>query len=646
MANMIIFPPTREMIPQAERVVREMNVDAVIRYENSSTIVKAAEEEQNNGALVAVARGNQANVLLRESSIPLIEIVVSGQNLAKLFYEAKKLSMKENPRIALVGFQNMFGDVTVLAEVLDIQVRTFFAENSEGIRKKVEDAAEWQADVLIGGEMAVSCGAELGMTCLFLHSTDDSIETAVKLARRVLYAIELEKKRTAEVTSLMDYSFDGVLKLDPSGTIVYANYLAERIFRQDAKSLSGREITSLLYLDDPENPLVTGIRTHTNVFGCPVRIRRTSENPADDSDNSQSQVLMANLAAINVYSNNEGFILSLQESKRIEELEEGIRRERNSHENVARSTFADLKTASPAMKRAKDMAMRYARYNHPILLVGENGVGKRRFAECIHNFSLRADKAFISVDCGGLSNAMQEKMFMGDGSRRGVFYEAHTATLLIENVDYMAESCQYQLLHVLDHGDVVLNEGRIRLAVNIRVICTTTQDLYQKVKEGKFLNALYSRLTQLQLTVPPLSQRREDLPELLETCIEKYGMIYRRYITLTPEAKQIIFDWNWFGQVRQLELFCEKLVMIAEDKVITGDYIRRYLPVAHEEDALPETSSEGQRIVVVSDMESARIMDALREYKGNREAVANALGISKTTLWRKMKKYNIDKKYR
>ena len=636
------------MQTQAEQVVAALNVDAVVRRESSDSIVAAARQEQEKGAVVAVARGNQANRLLRECDIPLIEIVMSGQNLAMLFSQARTLSGKEMPRIALVGFQNMFGDVDTLAQVLGLEVQTFFAQNSHDLIAAVNQARAWNADVVIGGEIAMEQAAKLGMTHLFLQSTKDSIETAVKLAKRIVYAIDLEKRRSAEITSLLDYSFDGVMRLDSTGRVLTANYLSERIFRMEAKQLQGKHIAELMDLGTPDHPLNAALRDHANAFGCTVRIRRRGQGDGQGAGKPApgSQVLMANLAAINVDSENMGFILSVQESRKIEELEEQIRRESNPPGDVAHGTFAEFQTASPVMIEVRDTAMKYARYDHPVLLVGESGVGKRMLAECIHNFSLRSDRPFVAVDCGGLSESSQQTLFLGDGDQRGAFRTAHTGTLLIENVDRLAESCQYQLFNVISHGSVLTNNGRSKLPVNIRVICTTTQNLYRRVQEGAFLDPLYSRLSQLELTVPPLSQRSEDLPALLEAYLEKYGMIYRKYISLTPEAKKRLFSWNWVGHVRQFELFCEKLVMIADDKLLTEEFVMKHLPRPFGAEEEAELMDRGQPVLVVSDSEGADIMDALRRTHGNRMAAAEELGISKTTLWRKMKKYGIDRTYK
>ena len=332
------------------------------------------------------------------------------------------------------------------------------------------------------------------------------------------------------------------------------------------------------------------------------------------------------------------------EKGKIEDLEEQIRKERYSKGYVAMQTFDDLRTVSPVMREVKETAMKYARYDLPVMLLGEVGVGKRALAECIHNFSLRKRNPFVSVDCGGLSAKMQQTQFMGDGhSTKGAFEIAHTGTLLIEHVSMLDEYCQYQLLHVLKHSCLVGLDGRMMLPVNIRVICTTGKDLYQCVRDGKFLEPLYCMLTQLELLVPPLCERAEDLPALLDMTIEKYSTHYRKYVHLLPEARELIYAQPWGGNILQLSLFCEKLLILADDKQITGEFVRRHLPRSF---APAQQSTQRSLPMVVHSEEEAQLIEALEKHGGSRSLAAEALGVSKTTLWRRMKKFGIAEKYR
>lgn len=630
MSKLVIAVPNQIMVTQAENAARSLGVDATVLLENSRTVVESVKREREHGAAVAIARGNHANLLLHETDMPLVEIVLSGQNMAMLFSEARRQCEKENARIGLVGFRNMFGDTSTLAQVLGVNVMPFLANRTDELRMCTQKAAEAGVDIVIGGEIVAEEAEKLGLKHLFLHSTQDSIETAIAVAKRILYAIEMEKHNAAEFASLVNYSFDAVLKLDAQGNVAVSNYMAEKIFRRRGEALHGMHLSELIDLGSESNPIRAAMRDKRSVYAITVK--------------AGNQALIANFAAINVEGQNVGFILSLQEFQKIEDLEEQIRKERYSKGYVAMQTFDDLRTVSPVMREVKETAMKYARYDLPVMLIGEVGVGKRALAECIHNFSLRKRNPFVSVDCGGLSAKMQQTQFMGDGhSTKGAFEIAHTGTLLIEHVSMLDEYCQYQLLHVLKHSCLVGLDGRMMLPVNIRVICTTGKDLYQCVRDGKFLEPLYCMLTQLELLVPPLCERAEDLPALLDMSIEKYSTHYRKYVHLLPEARELIYAQPWGGNILQLSLFCEKLLILADDKQITGEFVRRHLPRSF---APAQQSTQRSLPMVVHSEEEAQLIEALEKYGGSRSLAAEALGVSKTTLWRRMKKFGIAEKYR
>lgn len=630
MSKLVIAVPNQIMVTQAENAARSLGVDATVLLENSRTVVESVKREREHGAAVAIARGNHANLLLHETDMPLVEIVLSGQNMAMLFSEARRQCEKENARIGLVGFRNMFGDTSTLAQVLGVNVMPFLANRTDELRLCTQKAAEAGVDIVIGGEIVAEEAEKLGLKHLFLHSTQDSIETAIAVAKRILYAIEMEKHNAAEFASLVNYSFDAVLKLDAQGNVAVSNYMAEKIFRRRGEALHGMHLSELIDLGSESNPISAAMRDKRSVYAITVK--------------AGNQALIANFAAINVEGQNVGFILSLQEFQKIEDLEEQIRKERYSKGYVAMQTFDDLRTVSPVMREVKETAMKYARYDLPVMLLGEVGVGKRALAECIHNFSLRKRNPFVSVDCGGLSAKMQQTQFMGDGhSTKGAFEIAHTGTLLIEHVSMLDEYCQYQLLHVLKHSCLVGLDGRMMLPVNIRVICTTGKDLYQCVRDGKFLEPLYCMLTQLELLVPPLCERAEDLPALLDMTIEKYSTHYRKYVHLLPEARELIYAQPWGGNILQLSLFCEKLLILADDKQITGEFVRRHLPRSF---APAQQSTQRSLPMVVHSEEEAQLIEALEKHGGSRSLAAEALGVSKTTLWRRMKKFGIAEKYR
>ena len=626
MARIVMIVPTEEMYSQAQSVAARLNVELDVYRESSQSVLGRMERAQRDGALVAIARGNHANLIMKYMDISLIEIRLSGQGLARLIAEAKSLIKKEYPTIGFVGFPNMFTPTDVFGPLLNVTIRDYFVDDSEKIAGAVQDAYQDGVDVLIGGEIALEHAQKLGLPALFLSSGEDDLETALRSAKRVLYAIEMEKKNTAEVSTLLNYSFDGIFRLNRDGVITIANYMAERIFHKRADELVGASVSDMFDAQDSE-AILSVLREGRKKYAMVLHKGNIS--------------LVANLAAVSVDGENVGAILSFQEFHTVEELEEGIRRDRTRKGYNAQSRFENLSFESQTMKSIQRQAEQYAKFDLPVLLLGELGTGKRMLAECIHNASMRRKNPFVVFDCASIPPNIQQSLLIGEGDKDALKI-AHTGTLFVDHIEQLEPYCQYQLLCGL-RDNVIWQQNHTRaLPVNVRVIASATDDLYPLVKEGKFSEPLYCLISQLEMELPPLRQRREDIPRLLDVYTEQYCAFYRKYIVFTEDARELISTMPWPGNTLQLRLFVEKVVLLSESKVVDAEIVRRYQPSTFRTNELPAKIETPAPIVVYGDRDAKRILQLLEEFGGNRVLVAQAMGISKSTLWRRMKKYGIE----
>jgi len=631
MAKIVMIVPTDEMHRRAQSLVAGMDVDIEVYHENSQTVLARVMQSQADGALVAIARGNHAALILRNTDIPLVEIRLSGQILAQLIMDARALCEKSHPKIAFVGFVNMFTDNIVFEDILGVSVNNYFVHDSAELKGAVQEAYEKGADVLIGGEIAQDYARQLGMKTLFLKSGAEDLAAAVRSAKRVLYGIEAEKKNTAEVTTLLDYSFDGIFRISIDGIITMTNYMAERIFRQPAAKLVGRHISELFDEQDAA-AILNIIRQGEKRYAMVLR--------------RGSMSLVSNVATIPLENHSAGGILSFQEFQAIEELEEGIRRTQAGTGFVAKARFSQCSFRAPAIVEARKIAEQCAKFDMPILLRGEIGTGKRMFAECIHNASVRRNNPFVVFDCAGAPPDVQRKLLIGHNSR-GALQTAHTGTLFINHIERMDDFCQYQLLCGLREGVVWPQDSSQALPVNVRVVASTGEDLFPLVKEKRFSEPLYCLLSQMELELPPLRARMEDISALIDTYVEKYCAQYRKYILLTQDARALLCAMPWPGNVLQLELFIEKLVLLCETRFVDTETVRRYQPrsfvreIPSDAQGAPE-----ERLIVCGDKEAAEILKLLEKHRGSRVKVAAELGVSKSTLWRRMKKLGIESAFK
>jgi len=630
-ANVVVITPTREMHQDALEALAQVGLDARVYTENSATVLQRVEQAKKEGALVAVARGNHANLILNRMDIPLVEIRLSGQSIARLITQARRLTAAPRPTIAFLGFPNMFSDIKPFEDILQVTTREYLVDSSEGIPQAVAQAQADGADVLISGEIGMQAARELGLPAVFLRSSLEDLAGALRTAKRLLYAIELEKKNTVEVTTLLNYSFDGIIRLDGQGHITMANYMAERIFRRGASDLVGQKLDAIFDEQD-SRAILQRLQSGETQQSFMLHMGRVS--------------LIANLANLLVSGSSQGAILSFQEFGTIEAMEETIRQDRYSRVQKALRRFEDIQGQAPKYREALEDARHYAQFDLPLLVQGEAGAGKRALAESVHNASLRRNNPFIALDCAGMPDKLQEELLSGS-EQHSLFKSAHTGTLYIDHIDRLTPAAQYQLLSGLRDGIIWQVDRTRALPVNVRLIAATGADLAGLALDGRFNLPLYTMLSQFSIALPPLRERPEDILPLAEEYIARYCTKYRKHLVLSPEAGQVLSAFHWPGNLMQLNLYAEKLVLLASDKAVTGDFVLRTLPRSFARDmAGTQAAAPAAPMVIYRTPEAEAILKVLEKHGGSRADTARELGISKTTLWRKMKENGIQGSFR
>lgn len=627
MTKIIIAVPNQTMYEQAQKVLSDLQVDAHVLKTTSETVVDDVLKAQNGDDAVVVVRGHHAQLLKKHMALPLVEITLSGQEIALLIKKACLVCTKARPHIAFIGYHSMFGDLSPFADIFDVDIQAYYANESLSIQSAVEQAVAAGANVIIGGKIAVEYAGRLPVSTLFLESTTESITMALRSALRVQYGINMEKKRYAQLLALLNYSFDAVLILDRVGRVTMTNYAAERIFHIPNKELLGKHIFDLLE-SGPGSILAEAIDKRKSIYSAIARTKQES--------------FVVNMAAFRFDGADEGFILSMQAFKRIDELEEAVRLERMKFGYTASGVLDDIIGISTVMQETKREAMLYAQYDYPLLIAGDFGTQKVPFAQAIHNASPRRKGPFVCLNLAHITREMQQSKLnglSGEHPLKGALELANRGTLLLEHVDLLNPESQYILLNLINNGCIMHPDGRIRLPVDVRLICTTHKDLRSLAQNDQFSLPLFYRLARLELHLPPLRAHTEDIALYIDKQLERLSHNYHKHITLSSGARALIHAHTWEGNELELRLFLEKLVILSEQLEITEDFVRHQLLGR-------SYNEEGAKVLPVAPVfensEAAHLIALLRECGGNRAECARRLGISKTTLWRKMKKYHIE----
>ncbi len=240
MGKIVLLVSREEMLYQAHNILQEKKYPIgemkVIQTENAVT---EARQAIGGGATIIIARGLQASLIKQYTDIPVVEIVLTAQEMALLVVRAKQIAKKPRPAIAVVGFKNMFSDMSYFDELYDIELRTYLADQGNHLSDMAKKAMDEGADVIIGGDTTVAMASAGGFPSLFLSMTEDSMRNAFSMAQSMDYAMSVEKRTAAQMETLLDYSYNGVVHLDRDGKITAVNLLAEELLGQSQEQLRG-----------------------------------------------------------------------------------------------------------------------------------------------------------------------------------------------------------------------------------------------------------------------------------------------------------------------------------------------------------------------------------------------------------------------
>ena len=297
---------------------------------------------------------------------------------------------------------------------------------------------------------------------------------------------------------------------------------------------------------------------------------------------------------------------------------------------------------SNAMQQLRSLIEKVARTDANILVTGENGTGKEMLAREIHMLSNRKKETLVPVDMGAITETLFESELFGHvkgaftdarADRPGKFEVADNGTLFLDEIGNLSYHLQAKLLTVLQRRSIVRVGSNTPIPVNIRLICATNRDLQEMVQKGDFREDLLYRINTIHVEIPPLRKRPEDIVPLTEIFLSKYANIYgKAAMRLSPDAKEKLKAQPWFGNIRELEHTIEKAVIIAEENVLDGNDFD--FPRTKKEAAVKEATT-------LEEMEYNMIKNAMDKYSGNLSLVASQLGISRQTLYNKIKRYEL-----
>ncbi len=427
---------------------------------------------------------------------------------------------------------------------------------------------------------------------------------------------------------ILDSIAEGVFTVDLTWKITSFNRAAEKITGIPRQEAIGRPCSDVF---------------RANICEADCALRRTMETGKPALANKAIYIVNARGERIPVsvstaiLRDQGGKIIGGVEIFRDLSLVEELRKELEG-----RYSFADILSQNHEMHRLFDILPEVARSESTVLIEGESGTGKELFARAIHNLSPRCQGPLIVVNCGALPDTLLESELFGykagaftDAKRDkpGRFALAEGGTIFLDEIGDVSPALQVRLLRVLQEGTYEPLGATRPVKADVRVVTATNKDLAELVKRGEFRQDLYYRVNVVKLSLPPLRQRREDIPLLVDHFITRFNRLRGKDITgVSPEVLNILMKHDFPGNVRELENIIEHSFVLCRGKLILPEHLPDYLQPSQARVSPPLTLNE---------LEAQFIVDALRRNGWNRIATAKELGIHQTTLWRKMKRFGI-----
>ncbi|MBQ8094739.1 MAG: sigma 54-interacting transcriptional regulator [Clostridia bacterium] len=622
MKPILIVTSSPDYIDPLLKICIESGVSADVLPFEPDSVISGVNAYFHDSIGVIITRGQLSEILKTQQHFPLIEVTLSGDEMAAILVRASQ-RMGCPRTIALIGSPNLFPDPAPIASLSGTRIRLYPAASSSDTVEAVRAAKADGAELIIGDAQTCAIAQGEGLPCESIGLSENSIVKALGNAVHLSEILLRDQRHMQEMRLLLQHSSDAIIRLNAEGEILFANPRAEKAMGCPEQTVHG---TKLLELDglSPSPALVRALELKRDNYAVVLQFGQAS--------------YVANVASMTFEGQHDGFIISMQEFAAIDNLDERVRQERHRRGFVAKARFENFPCKSPKMRALIECAETYAQYDVPILITGEPRLAKSRLAECIHNASLRRKNPFVSVDISTIQPENQFDVLFGRRTGRdiGLVSTAHEGTLFLLDVHMLEPDCQRQLLSILRKGTFQRKDSAEPIPASVRLICSTFVDLLKLAREDRWMWQLANTLLGLTLPMPPIREIPEDIPAYVTEYLDLAAKKFKKQVHLTDEAMTHLCRYPWPSNLRDIEYFCMRAVMLAPEPEISLAFIReRLLP------DLDQGESE-QQIHIVADQEELRIRRILHETGNNRNIAAQQLGMSRSTLWRKMHKYGID----
>lgn len=615
MVEVLIIVPYEELLESYEEVIAEVREPRIHFTTSFMYGTDARNLEKASDYDIIVVRGITSKALQKKyPELTIVTIKMDTYDVSMALLEIKK-NYKDVKKVGLILPSAFISSASMLSELSGLEIIQRDVSDEEEMERAIEELKKEGCEAFIGGLTLMHICSTRGYKYAHIKTGRSAIETSINEAISASHILDRERKRLGLMKSLVDNTPDSLLIIDEDGLVTAANQAASSFFKRNnligvnAKELFPFEVYNVT--EDVE--VVQKIGEHTVLITeHPVRI---------EGEKRATYVLMRLLNDI------------IQTEKKVS----GKLKEKGL---VAKYSFSDIVAEDVSMKQLIAKALRYAEVEGNVLLTGETGTGKELFVQSMHNASPRRNKPFVAVNCATLSEQLLESELFGytegaftgasKGGKTGLFELAQGGTIFLDEIGELPLRFQAKLLRVIQEKEIRKIGGDEFIPVDVRIMSATNQNIPELIEKGLFRQDLYYRINLLKLNIPPLRERKNDIPYIFRRFVERKS----KALNIVPprveeEALEALKNYSWPGNIRELRNVAERAVIFSSSNTITIDTI---MEIDVDQDIEKEEAKKDEKILTTKELYEGYLESGLTLTK-----YALRVGMSRTTLWRRFK---------
>jgi PAS domain S-box-containing protein len=648
--QVVVTSPHHEIAQLVRDIGDELKLNILVldsAFEDTVGKVKEILARDPTGISVIISRGATLK-LLRENVqlVPCVSIDSTEYDVILALDKASRLG----ERISIFAPAEKVSSIETAARLMKMQVSLYSYSKWDSFYEQIARVRQDGTQVLIGGgDRASGEVAKWGIKYVPLLASEVTIRSALERAKDIIDTSRREREHTKRLNAIVEYSHAGIIVVDEDNRFAVFNPVALKTFGLSSKDVLGRPVSDLRYK-----------RSLTEMFeGNTERLRYLHK--------TRDATLLVSRVPIFCNDRFNGVLVTFQNATTIQEQERTIRKEIYTKGFVAKFHFDDIVHEGGKMSAEIAKARKFADNDCTVLIHGESGTGKELIAQSMHNgHQRRCHRPFVAINCASLEDSLLRSELFGyvegaftgasKGGRPGVFELAHGGTIYLDEISKVRPDVQANLLRVIQEKEVRRIGSDHLIPIDVRIIASTNENLGKLMSNGHFLTDLFFRLNVLALHLPPLRERKEDIPGLVASLLSNFSEKYHKNIhAFPPMILRKLAESNWPGNVRQLEHLIERCVVLADDepeatRVMMGcideEFRKGRLNASEPSGDSPEAAARiAVSVGTLEEMEIEIVRKLLSSGNLSKSQLACRLAISRPTLWkmlngRKMSKVN------